>query len=382
MQLHWRKPAPQELDHELLWLTVSLGTGLALAGWFAAQLPTPRCAFHSLTGLPCVTCGATRAAIQFLHGHFSTSLFYNPLAFLTFSSLVVFDLYALAVVPTGAPRLRVENFSPAEKFAARSIAIALLAANWVYLLTLGRVHKSGEIERAVNSAREAGFESLNLDLMFALPNQSMFGWKSNLRRALALNPEHLSLYCLTIEENTAFYKQNLRGQLQLPDEDAQVEMYDECVRETAAAGFEHYEISNFAKPGHRSQHNLCYWRAEDYAGYGPGAVGCVDGIRYTNSKHPVGYSEKVEQGLALAFESEILTAEHRRLEKIMLGLRLMEGLKIGETEYSSVGFETCQARGWLYRGDGRLFLTEAGEHFCSEVSLELAALNQVSTIHV
>ncbi len=274
------------------------------------------------------------------------------------------------------------KFSAMRRAGFNRISLGAQSFNEDDLLSLGRVHKSGEIERAVNSAREAGFESLNLDLMFALPNQSMFGWKSNLRRALALPPEHLTLYCLTIEENTAFYKQNLRGQLQLPDEDAQVDMYEECIRETAAAGFDHYEISNFAKPGHRSQHNLCYWRAEDYAGYGPGAVGCMDGIRYTNSKHPVGYSEKVEQGLALAFESEVLTAEHRRLEKIMLGLRLMEGLEIGETEYSAVGFQTCQARGWLNRADGRLFLTEAGKHFCSEVSLELAALNQVSTIRV
>ena len=95
MQLHWRKPAPQELDHELLWLTMSLGSGLALAAWLAAQLPTPRCTFYSLTGLPCITCGATRAAIQFFHGHFRTSFLFNPLAFLALCGLIVFDLYAL-----------------------------------------------------------------------------------------------------------------------------------------------------------------------------------------------------------------------------------------------------------------------------------------------
>jgi len=139
MQLHWRKPAPQKLDYELLGLTMSVGAGLALAAWLAAQMPTPRCTFRSLTGLPCITCGATRAAIQFFHGHFGASLSYNPLAFLAFCGLIVFDLYALVVVMCRAPRLRVENFSQAEKFAARSIAIAFMAANWLYLLTLGRV---------------------------------------------------------------------------------------------------------------------------------------------------------------------------------------------------------------------------------------------------
>ena len=134
MQLRWRKPAPHELDHELLWLMVSLGTGLALAAWFAAQLPTPHCVFHSLTGLPCLTCGATRAAIVS-----SASFVYNPLAFLAYCGLIAFDLYAVSVVLMRASRLRLENFSPAEKVAARSIAIALLAGNWLYLLTSGRI---------------------------------------------------------------------------------------------------------------------------------------------------------------------------------------------------------------------------------------------------
>jgi oxygen-independent coproporphyrinogen-3 oxidase len=239
------------------------------------------------------------------------------------------------------------------------------------LLTLGRVHKSGEIERAVLAAREAGFESLNLDLMFALPNQSLHGWRANLDRALALNPDHLSLYCLTIEENTAFYKQQLRGQLQLPDEDSQVEMYEECVRKTAEREYVHYEISNFARPGMECRHNLCYWRTEDYAGYGPGAVGCVDGVRYTNTKHPVGYSERVENGQPVPFESEKLTEEDRRLERIMLGLRLAEGLPVSGVEISDGGLKRCIQRGWVSSDQDRLYLTQEGKHFCSEVALEL-----------
>jgi hypothetical protein len=134
MQLQWRKPAPHELDHELLWLTVSLGAGLALAAWFAAQLPTPHCVFHSLTGLPCLTCGATRAAIQFFHGHFGASFLFNPLAFLAYCGLIVFDLYALRVLITRALRLRLVNFSRTEKSFIRYAALLLLAGNWLYLL--------------------------------------------------------------------------------------------------------------------------------------------------------------------------------------------------------------------------------------------------------
>ncbi len=253
------------------------------------------------------------------------------------------------------------------------ISLGAQSFNEDELLVLGRVHRSGEIERAVHAAREAGFMSLNLDLMFALPDQTMRGWNSNLERALALNPDHLSLYCLTIEENTAFYKKQLRGQISLPDEDIQVEMYNECVRQTAERGFEQYEISNFARPGFECQHNLCYWRVEDYAGYGPGAVGCVDGVRYTNTKHPVGYCEKVGAGLPLPFESEVLTEEDRRLEKIMLGLRLKEGLPLENLRIAPIGLARCLERGWIHQASNRIFLTEEGMHFCSEVSLELAA---------
>ena len=127
------------------------------------------------------------------------------------------------------------------------------------LLTLGRVHRGGEIERAVAAAREAGFENLNLDLMFALPDQSRHAWRANLDRALLLAPEHISLYCLTIEPGTAFYKGHLRGTITQPDDEAQTAMYDDCLRRTAEAGFVPYEISNFALPGRECRHNLEYW---------------------------------------------------------------------------------------------------------------------------
>ncbi len=255
------------------------------------------------------------------------------------------------------------------------------------LMRLDRIHKASEIERAVGAAREAGFTSLNLDLMFALPSQSRPAWTRNLEKALSLEPEHLSLYCLTIEPNTAFYKKNLRGELDLPEDDIQREMYDECVRRTAELGMAQYEISNFAKPGHECRHNLCYWYGEDYAGYGPGAVGCItlDGVtrRYTNLKHPDRYCAAVENGDTIFFESEELTYDIRRVERIMLGLRLNEGIPVG-------GFDLRKAKdlvdkGWVEydfshvpKQDGvhpghltRLRLTAEGRHFCSEVALEL-----------
>ena len=243
------------------------------------------------------------------------------------------------------------------------------------LIRLGRIHQSGEIERAVNAAREAGFENVNLDLMFALPDQSLHGWRKNLDRALALKPEHLSLYCLTIEQNTAYYKLNLRGQLNLPDDDQQVAMYEECINRCTEEGYGQYEISNFSKPGRKCLHNLCYWAGEEYAGYGPGAVGALDlidrRIRYTNLKHPDGYCAAVEAGKATAFDVETLDVASLRVEKIMLGLRMNEGLCITGLELAPLALEKLQSRRWVEIDNDLLRLTEAGRHFCSEVALEL-----------
>ncbi len=237
------------------------------------------------------------------------------------------------------------------------------------LLRLERVHKADEIGRAVAAAREAGFDNLNLDLMFALPGQSRRGWSDNLRRALELAPDHLSLYCLTIEPNTKFYGRHLKGQIVLPDEDDQVEMYDEALRRTSEAGFVQYEISNFCRSGRECRHNLEYWYANPYAAYGPGAVGATFAERTTNLKSPRLYCEAVERGERPLMEREPLSPETLRMERIMLGVRLNEGLPLvglGEDDLKRV-----MQRGWVSVADGRAILTPEGRHFCSEVALEL-----------
>jgi oxygen-independent coproporphyrinogen III oxidase len=243
------------------------------------------------------------------------------------------------------------------------------------LIRLGRVHRAREIERAVGLARDAGFDNLNLDLMFALPNQSPKGWSANLETALKLAPEHLSLYCLTIEENTAFYRERLRGELILPQEEDQVEMYEECCRRVAEGGYEQYEISNFSRPGLECRHNLEYWRGAEYTGYGPGAVASyeTDGgrVRTTNWKHPVQFCERVEAGQPTPFETERLSPDTLGIERMMLGLRLNKGLEIAGAELPSRGLAKCLDRGWVEVSDERLRLTPEGRHFCSEVALEL-----------
>lgn len=254
------------------------------------------------------------------------------------------------------------------------------------LVRLGRVHRAGEVGRAVTAARQAGFTRLNVDLMFGLPGQRLAGWTANLDLALALRPDHLSLYGLTIETNTRFDRLSRRGMLDLPDEDVQRAMYEHAVERTAAAGLDLYEISNFAQPGQECQHNLAYWRAEEYLGYGPGAVGCVADLahgvreRATNLKHPERYCDGVDRGLAqgltltgasLACERETVDRTTWRTERLMLGVRLRDGVPWADLQVCPAGRAKCEARGWIEADPERLRLTPEGRHAASEVIAEL-----------
>ncbi len=138
MQICWRRVGPRETDHELLWLSVSLAGLAAAAAWLAVGLPWPHCAFLAITGHPCLTCGATRAAIQFFHGNFLAALRWNPLAFASLCFVALFDGYAAVVLVTGAPRLRLCDLTAAQKKLVRILVIAMLALNWIYLLATWR----------------------------------------------------------------------------------------------------------------------------------------------------------------------------------------------------------------------------------------------------
>lgn len=244
------------------------------------------------------------------------------------------------------------------------------------LMRLGRVHEPSHIARAVGAARSAGFDNINLDLMFALPGQSDRAWRENLRIATDLHPEHLSLYCLTIEPNTRFFRLHNRGMLDLPDDDAQVEMYETACEVCEKAGYHLYEISNFAKPRRECQHNLCYWRAEEYVGYGPGAVGCtiLDGVRTrsTNMKHPQRYVDAVVHRWPLSCEEEVVNGQTLRLEQVMLGIRLSEGLSLSSVPLDQGVLAQLQDRKWVTVDSDAVRLTSEGRHFCSEVALALA----------
>ena len=159
---------------------------------------------------------------------------------------------------------------------------------------LGRVHDTATAEAAYAAARQAGFANVSLDLIFGLPGQRPAQWRRSLEKALTLEPEHLSLYALTVEEETPLATRIAAGESRAPDEDAQAEMYAWSEEALALAGYEHYEISNWARPGRRCRHNLTYWQSDPYLGLGAGAHSYLGGCRFANEMRPDRYIERVE----------------------------------------------------------------------------------------
>jgi oxygen-independent coproporphyrinogen-3 oxidase len=192
---------------------------------------------------------------------------------------------------------------------------------------LGREHSVAQASESVGILREAGIPSINIDLMFSIPGQSKDDWQKTLEHAISLKPDHISAYNLTYEEDTAFFESLRRGEMR-ENEDHDAEFFHLADDILTAAGFDHYETSNYARPGHHSTHNQGYWRGEDYLGLGPSAVSTLDGIRCKNVPDTARYVSQIQSiGNALT-ESETLDAEARRLERIALGLRTKDGISL------------------------------------------------------
>ena len=192
---------------------------------------------------------------------------------------------------------------------------------------LGREHSVSQASEAVEILRNAGIPSVNIDLMFSIPGQSKADWDATLKHAISLQPDHISAYNLTYEEDTAFFESLRRGEMR-ENEDHDAEFFHLADERLSSAGFDHYETSNYAKPGHHSTHNRGYWRGEDYLGLGPSAVSTLDRTRWKNVPDTARYVAQVSAiGNALS-ESEILDDEAHRLERIALGLRTREGISL------------------------------------------------------
>lgn len=247
------------------------------------------------------------------------------------------------------------------------------------LQRIGRAHAVHEAEQAFRTAREAGFDNVNLDLMFGLPDQSLEDWVQSLRWAIHLNPEHLSTYGLIVEEGTRFHQEHRAGALGLPDEETEAAMYRMMIELLGGAGYEHYEISNFARPGFRCRHNLVYWEHQEYLGLGPGAHSFLDGRRFYNELLPANYLRAIrEHGTAVA-GGELLSPAGLRSERLMLGLRLRGGMDL-QAFKDALGIEDLAAServarllddGLLSLNGGRMQIAEQGLLVANELIVQL-----------
>ncbi len=198
------------------------------------------------------------------------------------------------------------------------------------LTGLGRRHTAAEAERAFRLARAAGFTNVGIDLMYGIPGQTAAVWRETLARTASLGPEHVSAYSLQVEEGTPFGRRAREGRLTglLPGDDTVAEMYALARETLSAAGYEHYEISNFARPGYRSRHNQIYWRNGEYLGLGPGAASHLAGRRWTNARRLDCYHDALAAGRLPAADEEDLGREREMSDTVILGLRLLEGVSL------------------------------------------------------
>ena len=247
------------------------------------------------------------------------------------------------------------------------------------LKALERTHDPDNVPRGVEMARAAGITNFNLDLIFGIPGQTLEGWARDLETVLALEPAHLSCYNLTYEPNTPLAAKLRRGVIQRVDEDVEAAMYEATIDRLAGAGFEHYEISNWARPGRACRHNLLYWRNGSWWPLGPGAAGHVDGVRWKNAPRLGDYLRV--RPLPPITRQEQLDQDGRIGEILMLGLRLLEGigldrlaalLAVGDRgELRRLAVERHTATGLLEQTDGRLRFTRAGLLLADTVLVDL-----------
>ncbi|EFV99486.1 Coproporphyrinogen III oxidase [Streptococcus australis] len=236
------------------------------------------------------------------------------------------------------------------------------------LKKIGRSHQEQDIYDNIRYLKQAGFDNISIDLIYALPGQTMDQVKENIAKAIDLDIPHMSLYSLILENHTVFMNRMRRGKLPLPKEELEAEMFEYIIEELEKAGFEHYEISNFSKPGFESRHNLVYWDNAEYYGLGAGASGYVDGIRYKNHGPIRHYLEAVEAGKARITE-EHLTLEEKMEEELFLGLRKKTGVsKARFEEKFGVSFDqrygqvvaSLTGQGLLVPDDKQVRMTKRG----------------------
>ncbi|GAF65976.1 coproporphyrinogen III oxidase [Bacillus sp. TS-2] len=281
--------------------------------------------------------------------------------------------FTVEVNPDNATK---ERLKVLKKHGVNRLSIGVQSFDEHLLKEIGRTHDEENIYRAIENCREIGFDNISLDLMFGLPHQTIEQFRQSVAKAIALDVEHVSAYSLKIEEKTIFFNRQRKGQLTLPPENDEIVMYKFLCEEMRKNGLRQYEISNFAKPGFESNHNLVYWNNEEYEAYGAGAHGYINGYRFQNHGPLNKYLESIRNGKLPRLLEHKVTVVEQIEEEMFLGLRKRIGLndrnfqqKYGYKmrELFDAQIEDLRKRNLIEEEDGNIRLTENGLLLANEV---------------
>ena len=266
-----------------------------------------------------------------------------------------------------------------KKSGVNRLSIGLQAVQNHHLKYIGRIHTFEEFEKNYHDAKQMGFDNINIDLMYALPNQSREDWMESLEKVVKLNPTHISAYSLILEENTELFKMYERDEFNLLDENTDIEMYEYTINYLKSHGYNQYEISNYAKDNFECKHNVLYWKCEEYVGIGASASGYFNGIRYNNICELDNYEKMILEDEKPIEWEEKLSIKDEIEESIFLGLRMNEGIQISdfkekynfdfEKEYKNE-IEKLSKMELIEIDNNRMKLTQKGREISNSVFVE------------
>ena len=261
------------------------------------------------------------------------------------------------------------------------LSLGAQSFNDVLLKDMGRVHTSRQIIKTVEAVQCAGFPNISLDLIIRLPAQTVEDVRDSVRQAVGLGVQQIAVYDLDLHGRTVYGMRRSRGELKLPDEDLHAEMMTAIEEGLEAAGFVHYELTSFAKPGFESKHNLIYWHNQEYLGLGPGAFSYLNGVRYQFASDVNRYLKKCETGDWKNDEEDKIGSEEKELETLVTGLRLREGVMLKDFpiigERIKAAAQIFRDGGWLEETGGRLALTCRGRFVADRIFFELISAVKV-----
>lgn len=272
-----------------------------------------------------------------------------------------------------------EKLEAMKKMGINRLSIGLQATQNYHLKSIGRIHTYEEFEKNYYDALDIGFKNINIDLMYALPNQKTQEWKDTLDKIIKLNPSHISAYSLILEEGTKLYDMYQNKEFELLDEDTDINMYNYTIDTLKRHGYNQYEISNYSKEDLECKHNIIYWKCDNYLGLGPGASGFIGDTRYSNIEDICEYNKCIMQNIRPVSEEIELTKKDKIEEFIFMGLRMNEGINIDvfkerfDTDFYDIYQEVMDKliKRELVRFDGKnISLTQKGREISNSVFIE------------